>query len=44
MLVSTNESKGKIKKYKELGIKIKNLISSITKNLEDYGKNYMGYL
>ena len=38
-LVPTNESKEKIKKYKELWIKIRDLIRSITKNLDDYDKN-----
>ena len=41
MLVPTNESKGKIKKYEELWSKIKDLIRSITKNLDDYDGNYM---
>ena len=40
-LVLTNESKEKIKKYKELWIKIRDLIRSITKNLDDYDKNHM---
>ena len=40
-LVPTNESKEKIKKYKELWIKIRDLIRSITKNLDDYDKNHM---
>ena len=35
-LVATNESKEKIKKYEELGIKIRDLIRSITKNSDDY--------
>ena len=34
-LVPTNESKEKIKKYKELWIKIRYLIRSIAKNLDD---------
>ena len=41
MLVPTNESKEKIKKYKELWIKIRDLLRSITKNLDDYDKNHM---
>ena len=36
MLVPTNESKEKIKKYEELFIKIRDLIRSITKNSDDY--------
>ena len=35
-LVSTNESKGKIKKYEKLRSKIRDLIRPITKNLDDY--------
>ena len=35
-LVTTNESKGKLKKHEELWIKIRDLIRSITKNLDDY--------
>ena len=35
-LVPTNESKEKIKKYEDLWIKIKDLIRSITKNLDHY--------
>ena len=35
-LVPTNENKEKIKKYEELWIKIRDLISSITKNSDDY--------
>ena len=35
-IVATNESKEKIKKYEELGIKIRDLIRSITKNSDDY--------
>ena len=38
-LVSTNESKEKIKKYEELYSKIKDLVRSITKNLDDYDGN-----
>ena len=40
-LVSTNESKEKIKKYEELLSKIKELIKSITKNLEICDESYM---
>ena len=40
-LVPTNENKEKIKKYEELWIKIKDLIRSITKNLDDYDEKYM---
>ena len=36
MLVPTNESKERIKKYEELFIKIRDLIRSITKNSDDY--------
>ena len=39
MLVPTNESKEKIKKYEELYSKIKELVRSITKNLDDYDGN-----
>ena len=38
MLVSTNESKEKIKKYEELQNKIRDLIRSITKNSHDCDK------
>ena len=38
---STNESKEKIKKYKELQIKIRDVIRSITKKRDDYDKKYM---
>ena len=39
-LVSTTESKEKIKKYQELSIKIRDLIRSITKNVDEYdGEN-----
>ena len=41
MLVPTNESKGKIKKYEELWSKIRDLIRSITKNSNDYDEKYM---
>ena len=40
-LVLINESKEKIKKYKELWIKIRDLIRSVTKNLDDYDQNYV---
>ena len=40
-LVPTNESKEKIKKYEELWIKIRDLIRSITKNLDDYDEKYI---
>ena len=40
-LVPTNESKEKLKKYEELWIKIRDLIRSITKNLDDYDEKYM---
>ena len=40
-LVPTNKSKEKIKKYEELWIKIRDLIRSITKNLDDYDEKYM---
>ena len=39
-LVPTNE-RGKIKKYEELWSKIKDLISSVTKNSDDYEEKYM---
>ena len=39
MLVPTNESKEKIKKYEELRIKMRNLIRWITKNLDDCDEN-----
>ena len=38
-LAPTNESKEKIKKYEELWSKIRDLISSITKNSDDYDEN-----
>ena len=42
MLVTTNESKEKkFKKYDELWSKIKDLISSITKNSDDNDEKYM---
>ena len=40
-LVSTNESKEKIKKYEELWIKIRELIRSINKNSDDYDEKIM---
>ena len=40
-LVPTNKSKEKIKKYEELWIQIRDVIRSITKNLDDYYKNYL---
>ena len=41
MLVPTNESKEKIKKYRELWSRIRDLIKSITKNSVDYDEKYM---
>ena len=41
MLVPINESIKKIKKYEELSSKIKDLISSITKNSDDYDEEYL---
>ena len=40
-LVSTNESKEKIKKYEELWIKVNNLIKTITEKPDDYDEKYM---
>ena len=40
-IVSTNESKEKIKKYEELWIKIRDLIRSINKNSDDYDEKIM---
>ena len=40
-LVSTNESKEKIKKYEELWSKIRDLIRSVTKNSDDYDEIYI---
>ena len=37
------EGKEKIKKYEELWIKIRDLIRSITKNLDDYDKRYIKF-
>ena len=39
--VLTNVSKEKIKKSEELWSKIRDLIGSITKNLDDYDEKYM---
>ena len=36
MLVPTNESKEKFKKYEELWIRIRDLIKSVTKKSDDY--------
>ena len=41
MLVPTSESKEKIKKYEELWIKIRDIIRSITKDLDVYDKKYI---
>ena len=41
MLVPTDESKEKIKKYEELWNKIRDLIRSITKNSDKYDEKYM---
>ena len=40
-LVPTNESKEKIKKYEELWIKIRDLISLVTKKSNDYDEKYI---
>ena len=40
-LIPTNERKEKIKKYEELWIKIRDLIRSITKNLDVYDESYL---
>ena len=40
-LVPTNESKENIKTYEGLWIIIKDLIRSITKNIDDYDENYI---
>ena len=40
-VVPTTESKDKTKKYEELWIKIRVLIISMNKNLNDYDENYM---
>ena len=39
-LVPTNESKEKIKKYEDLWIKIRGLIRSVTKRLDNYDEKY----
>ena len=39
-LVPTNESKEKIKKYKELWIKFRDLIRSVTKKSDDFAEKY----
>ena len=39
ILVPTNESKEKIKKYEELCIIIRDLIRSVTRKPDDYDKN-----
>ena len=41
ILVPTNKSKEKIKKYEELWSKIRDLIRSITKNSDYYDEKYM---
>ena len=41
MLVATNQSTEKIKKYEELWSKIKDIIRSLTKNADDYDEKYM---
>ena len=41
MLVPTNDSKEKIKKYEELWSKIRDLNRSMTKNSDDYDEIYM---
>ena len=41
ILVPTNESKEKIKRYEETCSKIGDLIRSITKNSDDYNEEYM---
>ena len=40
-LVPNTESKEIIKKYEELGSRIRDLIRSITKNSNDYDEEYM---
>ena len=40
ILVPTNESKEKIKKYKELWIKFRDLIRSVTKKSDDFAEKY----
>ena len=41
VVVPTNESNEKIKKYKGLWSKIRNFIRQITKNSDDYDEKYM---
>ena len=41
VVVPTNESKEKIKKYEGLWSKIRNFIRQITKNSDDYDEKYM---
>ena len=41
MLVPSNESKEKIKKYEELRSKIGDLVRLITKNSDDYDEKYI---
>ena len=41
MLVPTNNSKEKTRKYEELWSKIRDLIRSMTKNSHDYYEKYM---
>ena len=41
VLIPTNESKEKIKKYEELWSKIRDLIRSLTKNSDNYNEKYM---
>ena len=38
---ATNESKEKLKRYEELWIKIRDLIKSMTENLDDNDEKYM---
>ena len=40
-LVFVNDSKGKIEKYKELWIKIRDLIRSITENVDGCDEEYI---
>ena len=41
LLVPTNETKEKIRKYEEFWSKIRDLIGSLTKNSDDYDEKYM---
>ena len=41
MLVATNESKQKIKRYEELLSKIRDLVTSINKNSDHYDEKYI---